>query len=160
VPVKEATSTPGPFHKSCSTYDEARDEYICPLGGSLSYWWSRPNPHGKYRVGVYRCCSYRDCPERWQCSPQKKGRCIVRGEHELAVARQREKQRSAEKQRVLRSRKAIVEIVFAQIKEQMVFRRFTVRHLENMRTQWSLMCTAFNLKKLYRFWLEDRIVFG
>jgi transposase len=54
----------------------------------------------------------------------------------------------------------IVEIVFAQIKEQMQFRRFTVRHLENVRTQWSLMCTAFNLKKLYRFWLEDRIVLG
>ncbi len=32
------------------TYDEARDEYICPLGESLSYWRAWPNPYGKYRV--------------------------------------------------------------------------------------------------------------
>ena len=31
-------------------------------------------------------------------------------------------------------------------------RRFTVRGLESVRTQWSLVCSAFNLRKLYRYW--------
>jgi hypothetical protein len=60
---------------------------------------------------------------------------------------------------ILHARPAIVEVAFAQIKEQMRFRRFTVRHWANVRTQWSLLCTAFNLKKLYRRWLVGQIAF-
>jgi len=159
VPVQESTSPPGPFHKSQFTYDEASDEYLCPLGQRLGYRRTRSNSHGKYQVREYRCRSFRDCPQRWQCSPQKQGRTILRGEHEAAVQRQRRKQESPLKQEILRSRKAIVEVVFAQIKEQMHFRRFTVRHLENVRTQWSLLCTVFNLKKLYRRWMAGQIAF-
>jgi len=160
VPVKESTPSPGPFHNSQFTYDDERDEYVCPLGKRLGYWRTRTNSHGKYQVRVYRCRNARDCPQRWDCSPQQKGRTILRGEHEAAVQRQRRKQRSPTKQEILRSRKAIVEVVFAQIKEQMQFRRFTVRHLENVRTQWSLLCSAFNLKKLYRQWLAGHIAFS
>ncbi|HWR81980.1 MAG TPA: IS1182 family transposase [Candidatus Deferrimicrobium sp.] len=160
VPVKESTSRPGPFHKSQFSYDDQRDEYLCPLGKRLGYRQTRINSHGKYQVREYRCGSARDCPRRWQCSPQQKGRTILRGEHEAAVERQRQKQRSVTKQEILRTRPAIVEVVFAQIKEQMRFRRFTVRHLENVRTQWSLLCTVFNLRKLYRGWLAGRIAFS
>jgi transposase len=160
VPVKESTPQPGPFHKSQFSYDEQHDEYLCPLGKRLSYWRTRTNSHGKYQVREYRCGSARDCSQRWRCSPQKKGRTILRGEHEAAVERQRQKQCSPMKQEILRSRKGIVEVVFAQIKEQMQFRRFTVRHLENVRTQWSLLCTVFNLKKLYRRWLVGQIAFA
>lgn len=56
------------------------------------------------------------------------------------------------KQALLRQRKAIIEPAFAAIKQAMGFRRWTVRGLENVRTQWALLCTAFNLKKLYRQW--------
>lgn len=160
VPVKESTRLPGPFHKSHFTYDERHDGYICPLGKRLEYWRPRTNRHGKYQVREYRCRNAGDCPQRWHCSPQKKGRTILRGEHEAAVERQRRKQRSPAKREVLRARQTIVEVVFAQIKEQMQFRRFTVRHLENVRTQWSLLCSAFNLKKLYRHWLEGRLAFN
>lgn len=160
VPVKESTRSPGPFHKSQFTYDAGRDEYLCPLGKRLVYWRSRINAHGKYQVREYRCRHARDCPQRWQCSSRKKGRTILRGEHEAAVERQRRKQRSPMKQEILKARKAIVEVVFAQIKDQMHFRRFTVRHLENVRTQWSLLCTAFNLKKLYRRWLAGQMAFN
>lgn len=160
VPVKESTRVPGPFHKSQFTYDDKKDEYLCPLGERLGYQRTRSAIHGKYQVREYRCRSFHDCPQRWQCSPQKKGRTILRGEHETAVQRQRRKQQCPMKQEILRSRKAIVEVVFAQIKEQMHFRRFTVCHLENVRTQWSLLCTVFNLKKLYRRWLAGQIVFN
>jgi transposase len=160
VPVKESTRHPGPFHKSQFTYDDESDEYLCPLGKRLGYWRTRPDQRGKYPVREYRCRNARDCPQRWQCSPQKKGRTILRGEHEAAVQRQRQKQRSPLKQEILNARKAIVEVVFAQIKEQMHFRRFTVRHLENVRTQWSLLCAVYNLKKLYRWWRAGQIAFS
>jgi hypothetical protein len=160
VPVKESTLSPGPFHKSQFAYDDERDEYVCPLGKRLGYWRTRMNSHGKYQVREYRCRNARDCPQRRHCSPREKGRTILRGEHEAAVQRQRAKQRSPSNQEILHSRQTIVEVVFAQIKEQMQFRRFTVRHLANVRTQWSLLCTAFNLKKLYRWWLAGQIAFS
>ena len=47
-----------------------------------------------------------------------------------------------------RLRKHVVEPVFGQIKECMGFRRFLLRGLENVTREWSLVCTAHNLRKL------------
>jgi hypothetical protein len=74
------------------------------------------------------------------------------------VERQQAKQNDAAKRELLRKRKAIVEHVFGQIKEHQAFRRFSVRGLENVRTQWALMCAAFNLRKLHRQWASGTLV--
>ena len=74
-----------------------------------------------------------------------------------AVMRQREKRRDPAKRALLRQRKAIVEPVFATIKQAMGFRRWTVRGLENVRTQWALLCAAFNLKKMYKHWAVGQL---
>jgi hypothetical protein len=158
VPVPESSDKRGRFSHSDFSYDESEDVYICPEGKRLTYQRTSPNSHSKYLVRHYHCRHANDCPVRWACSPQKKGRTIIRGEHEAAVSRQREKQKSVPNQEILQSRKWIVEPVFGQIKENMGFRRWTVRGMENVRTQWSLICTTFNLKKLYRYWLAGALV--
>lgn len=47
-----------------------------------------------------------------------------------------------------RLRKQVVEPVFGQMKECRGLRRFLLRGLENVRAEWSLLCTAHNLLKL------------
>jgi hypothetical protein len=47
-------------------------------------------------------------------------------------------------------RKAVVEPVFAQIKEQRGFRRFLLRGLKRVEGEWRLICATHNLLKLYR----------
>jgi hypothetical protein len=47
-------------------------------------------------------------------------------------------------------RKAIVEPVFGQIKEQRGMRRFLLRGLQNVRAEWKLICLTHNLLKLFR----------
>jgi transposase len=47
-----------------------------------------------------------------------------------------------------RLRKQVVEPVFGQIKECMGFRRFLMRGIEKVKREWSLICTAHNLRKL------------
>lgn len=47
-----------------------------------------------------------------------------------------------------RLRKQIVEPVFGQIKQARGFRQFLLRGLNNVRAEWSLICTAHNLLKL------------
>ena len=64
------------------------------------------------------------------------------------------------KQRLLRKRKVIVEPPFGLIKEILQFRRFTVVGLEKVRVQWSLICSAFNLRKLYPHWRAGRLRFA
>jgi transposase len=47
-------------------------------------------------------------------------------------------------------RKAVVEPVFGQIKEQRGFRRFWLRGLAHVSAEWKLICATHNLLKLYR----------
>jgi len=51
---------------------------------------------------------------------------------------------------IYKRRKAIVEPVFGQTKEQRDFRRFSLRGLENARAEWKLVCLTGNLLKLFR----------
>jgi transposase len=60
------------------------------------------------------------------------------------------KLRSEAGRAVYKMRKAIVEPVFGQIKEQRGFRRFSLRGKQNVSSEWKLVCAASNLLKLFR----------
>src|SRR5665213_1337698 len=62
----------------------------------------------------------------------------------------REKLRTEAGRNVYKMRKAIVEPVFGQIKEQRGFRRFSLRGKENVSREWKLVCAVSNLLKLFR----------
>jgi transposase len=51
---------------------------------------------------------------------------------------------------VYAARKTIVEPVFGQIKHARGFRQFLLRGIEQVRGEWSLVCTTHNILKLYR----------
>jgi transposase len=50
---------------------------------------------------------------------------------------------------VYAKRKSTIEPVFGIIKSAMGFRQFLLRGLESVKGEWNLVCTAFNLKRLY-----------
>jgi transposase len=60
------------------------------------------------------------------------------------------KLRTAAGRDVYKMRKAIVEPVFGQIKEQRGFRRFSLRGKQNVSREWKLVCAVSNLLKLFR----------
>ena len=62
----------------------------------------------------------------------------------------RAKLRTPRGQELHARRKQIVEPVFGQMKEGRGFRRFLLRGLSSVQGEWSLLCTAHNLLKLYR----------
>jgi hypothetical protein len=62
----------------------------------------------------------------------------------------RHKLRTADGRAVYKMRKAIVEPVFGQIKEQRGFRRFSLRGKLNVSREWKLVCAVSNLLKLFR----------
>jgi len=145
----------GEYHSTKFTYDEAGDEVICPRGERLRF-------EGKVNKGVgrevrrYRCQSYKQCPVRALCSKRRDGRRIEISPQYGALLRQRAQRQDPRRLALVRQRSGLIEPVFACIKQAMGFRRWTVRGLDNVRTQWALLCTAHNLKKLYQHWAKSR----
>ena len=136
-------------------YDGEHEQVICPRGERLKFGGMKKKSGARVAVRAYYCQVYRDCPVRELCGAGKKGRRIEISPQRAARDRQREKRKDPAMKALLRRRKAIIEPVFATIKQAMGFRRWTVRGLENVRTQWALLCTALNLKKLYQYWRKE-----
>jgi transposase len=70
------------------------------------------------------------------------------------VDRMRRKLKTKVGKAVYAARKAIVEPVFGQIKQARGFRQFLLRGIEKVRGEWSLVCLAHNLLKMYRICFE------
>ena len=51
---------------------------------------------------------------------------------------------------IYKNRKQTVEPVFGIIKEILGFRRFSLRGEEETNAEWSLVCTAYNLKRFFK----------
>jgi transposase len=63
-----------------------------------------------------------------------------------------------EGRRIYGQRKGKIEPVFGIIKQVLGFRQFLLRGFESVKGEWSLVCSAFNLKRMHRmFVLGDRI---
>jgi transposase len=65
--------------------------------------------------------------------------------------RMRAKLRTARGRAVYGLRKGVVEPIFGQIKGARGFRRFSLRGLEKIRGEWSLVCLTHNLLKVWRY---------
>jgi transposase len=75
-----------------------------------------------------------------------------------AWRRMREKLGTAHGSEVYARRKAIVEPVFGHAKEARGFRRFSLRGLEKVRAEWTMICLCSNLLKLVRYSSVEQLV--
>jgi hypothetical protein len=150
-----------PYHASHFVFDAENDQCICPRGEVLVFEQMKPRDKAvPYEVAVYRCHSYDGCLARWQCSQSKSGRTVqIHPDHD-ALVRQREKLKDEKMRAILKQRGATVEPVFGWAKEVMGFRRWTVRGLDKVKTQWLLVCTAMNLLRLQKAWAAGKLVFA
>ncbi len=133
-------------------YDPQTDEFICPNKQRLTYLYT-----GKYKTDNgyesdrrhYECQSCQDCPLKSQCTKAEGNRRIQISFKLLEYRRQARKNLTSDTGIALRKKRSVeVETVFGQIKHNMRFRRFHLRSLEKVKTEWGLVCIAHNLKKL------------
>ncbi len=66
-----------------------------------------------------------------------------------AVTTMRHRLRTPEGKALYAKRKSTVETVFGIIKEVLGFRRFHLRGFESVQGEWSLVCMAWNMKRMY-----------
>ena len=111
---------------------------ICPRGERLRFE-GKVNEGGERELRRYRCQSYKQCPVRALCSKWRDGRRIEISPQYGALLRQRAQRQDLRCKAPMRQRSDLIEPVFAGIKQAMGFRRWTVRGLDNVRTQWALL---------------------
>ena len=135
----------GPFHTLRFTHDEASDSVICPRGEHLTREGLRRHRNKPHALKTYRCRVAASCPVASECSRDPKGRVIEISPHHAAVIRNRQ---YPDARSLLIGRQSVVERAFAEIKETLGLRRWTLRGLENVKLQWLMMCAAMNVRRI------------
>ncbi|MEW5843327.1 MAG: IS1182 family transposase [Bacteroidota bacterium] len=145
---KERQKTVGTYDRKNFSYNKQKDIYTCPEGKEVVFDFNGMRNGVRYRV--YQCRQCPSCNKQKECISKESGkyRQIFIYENDYFKDKMREKLSSPNGRRKISRRKAIVEPVFAQIKYIMGFNRFLLRGIEKVKTEFSLMCTAYNIKKL------------
>jgi hypothetical protein len=143
---------PNPFAVDQLKYDPDKDELICPAEKRRMYrYTARLKTDNGFRVErrMYEAEDCQGCALKAQCS-RAKGNRWVRISFRLQEWRQQAQQNlTSEKGKRLRSLRGVeVEGVFGRLKEDWGFRRFLLKGLDNVKTEWGLLCMAHNFAKV------------
>jgi transposase len=151
-----------PYHASNFKYDKEKDVMLCPENKELSYCKTTDSKNKKYKVRLYRTdkADCKECPAKEMCIRKKSRKVITLSPYHESIELQRLLNKETTSIEKLKRRKTIVEPIFGIIKHAHNFRRFTYNGMENVKTQWSMMCTAVNLRKLYTKWSINEIKFA
>jgi transposase len=133
-------------------YDADQDEFICPAHQRLRFQYtSRYTTDNGYITHrrYYQCDQCPGCPLKPQCTRAKDNRKIQVSFRLLEYRRQARALLTTEQGQRLRAQRSIeVETVFGNIKHNLGFRRFHLRGLEKVKTEWGLVSIAHNMRKL------------
>jgi transposase len=154
TPMPPSSKNPkgNPYHSSNFKYDAKEDVVICPQNQKILF--QRERIRRGYLTRVYRSSrTCKNCPVRNLCTSAAHGRTIDLALGHQALEENRRRLKDDDAREMLRRRGAIVEPIFAQIKSNGNFRRWSFRGLENVKTQWAMLCTSWNLQKLYKHWI-------
>ncbi len=147
---KREESTKAAYTSDRFTYDEAKDEFICPQGKPLAF--IRNNKKHGYPTKIYRCTQCMDCPVRGQCTDRKSGlRCIEVNAHHAEARKLREKLKTETGKAIYKKRKAIIEPIFGRWQHNWGIRRLRLRGLAGFSIELHLLAIGHNLAKLVRF---------
>jgi hypothetical protein len=149
-----------PYFKDQFDYDASTDSYICPHGHRLRFCGLRRSKLTNSRsIRVYRasrtacrtCLAYGICTKDKHC-----GRTLWVTSSDVLLLKHRQWMRSNEARSLYDRRKELSEPTFGILKEQMNARRFLLRGLANVRAEFTLLATAFNLRTLCHVWANKQ----
>ena len=140
-----------PFSKENLHYNSEEDFYVCPMGQKMNktHQSKRTTEAGYIQhLSHYEAQNCEDCPLRGQCFKAKGNRSIERN-HNLERHKERTRELLLNEKGIQkrRQRTADVEPVFAQLKHNNGFRRFSLKGLEKVELEFGLMALAHNLRK-------------
>ncbi len=141
----------GKLARSAFLYDENKDEYRCPMGVALTR--TRAGKSGKDGrfCAQYNCPGKEGCPLADECVKKKaSARIITRDAYQHLREKMGRRMATELGRAVYKSRAPVVEGAIGGLKHGMGIRRFLLRGLEKVRTEWNWICIAYNLKIFVR----------
>ena len=146
----------GTYFKDQFLYEAETDSYLCPKGQHLHFqglrYKERLHP-GQYRVYSASRTACRLCPAFGVCTKDKHGgRALWIGSSDRLLNEHRQWMKTDKANELYARRQQLIEPVFGILKEQLGARRLLLRGLVNVRAEFTLMATAFNLRTLSRVW--------
>jgi transposase len=140
------------FRSENLPFDAEKDEFICPANQRLTYRFTgHEKSENGYRIEVkhYEASGCNTCPLKPECTRAKDNR-HMRVSFRLQRFREQAKANLlSEVGKALRVQRNVeVETFFGQVKHNMHFRRFSLRGLDKVKTEWGLVCIAHNLRKV------------
>lgn len=150
LPINPKTNC---FDKKAFVYDAANDLYYCPAGKKVTRSGSELDRRSGVTVRIFRyeCRACSVCPLAPRCMSNpasKRGRSLNRDEYETIRCEHSNRMAQPEQKERYKVRQHIAETPFAVMKSMFNFRRFLLRGIEDVRTEWIWGCTGFNLRKL------------
>jgi len=146
VPVFDHKGHSDQFARDDFTYDQERDEYICPNGKALHRSNKAPRRGQWIYFALRKDCSC--CPLKTRCTTYERRKLGI-SIYEVDRERTRKLSNTQAYQNSRRERKK-VEMVFAHLKRTLNFRRLRLRGITGARDEFLLVAIAQNLKKLVR----------
>jgi transposase len=144
-----------PFLKDNFRYDVATDSYTCPNEKQLtlqsSYFQTHKRTGYQSAIKEYQCNDCSGCPFYQQCCKSTTGENrLIKVNEKLDTYKQQARENlNGETGSSLRKRRSIeIESCFGDIKQNMGFRRFHLRGIKKVETEFSLVAMAHNLRKL------------
>ncbi|MHA7967594.1 IS1182 family transposase [Paenibacillus sp. CAU 1782] len=145
-------------HASNWTYEEEDDRFICPNGRYVRFkkYQTKKNGSGlEQSFKIYECEDCKECPFKASCTKAKGNRQVHWNTiWEELKAKAKRALEDDEKSAIYARRKVEVESVFGHIKGNRSFRRFSLRGLEKVHTEFGIVALAHNLLKAARIRLS------
>ncbi|MCF6319907.1 MAG: transposase [Proteobacteria bacterium] len=134
--------------KSDFHYNEKDDSFICPKKQKLTLVQENKNGRKIYQAQQASC---QNCSYYHRCCKSKLGkpRSITTDAKEPLRIMMKQKMEQKTSKEIYSHRKTIVEPVFGQIKNS-GFRGFSLRGLEKVQGEFSLVCATHNIKKIFK----------
>jgi transposase len=139
-------------HASNWVYEEYDDRFVCPNGRYVRFkkYQTKKNASGlEQSFKIYECEECGECPFKASCTKAKGNRQVHWNTiWEELKAKAKEALEDDEKSATYARRKVEVESVFGHIKGNRSFRRFSLRGLEKVHTEFGIVALAHNLLKV------------
>lgn len=133
-------------------YDAEKDEFICPGNKRLHYVkttsYTSVNGYQTERRH-YECEDCQDCLRKRFCTQARGNRQIQTSLKLRDYWRQARENLTSAEGKLLRARRSVeTETIFGHVKHNMGIRRFLLRGLEKVKTEWGLISIAVNMQKM------------
>lgn len=139
------------FNSSNFPYDKERDCCICPMEQEMYYVGEKVTKTKTgfiQKASLYQAQDCKNCQVRSQCHKSSKNR-VIQINHRLKKLKDKARELLLSEEGIKHRRKRPVEVeqTFGNLKQNKNFRRFSLRGLKKVETEFGLLAIAHNISK-------------